>query len=426
MARLIVVPDRAWLEAGAERAGVGRAGHGVRRARLYALAASALPPGEARRRAERRAGGIDVGEGEGYAVLEGLGVLLVDEAVLDRETLRRRTGALVVPNVTIARVASVEVGREASGQGQAHPFWHLETIGVASLWDQGMKGAGVTVGVLDSGIQASHPEFEGKTVHFGAFDEEGNLTSVVPKDFGQHGTHVAGVIGGRRAGVAPEATLAVAAVLTARGKGHLAQVLGGLNWLLTTAFGGEEDEVGCDVLNAALEIPGYAAVFYAPLAAAVRCPGMLTVAAVGNFGTRSAGRLASPGNYDVVVGVGATDRADRVAAFSQHGTVEQHGGRAKPDLCAPGVEIWSSVPYGQYTPQSGTSMASPLVAGTAALLVQQEPALRRNVPALTEALLANVVPLPEQGPRAGYGRLCLREGARRVRSREAGEAERGR
>jgi len=342
-----------------------------------------------------------------YKILEGIGALLLDEEDVDRRYVEESLGAVVVENGPAACRASAPA---FSGLKRPEPnFWHLEKINVKALRDRGVTGAGVAVGLLDSGIQGSHPEFAGKKIHFAHFDQDGNQTDAAPKDFGYHGTHVAGLIAGRNTGVAPDATLAVAAVLTEkRGSAcHHAAILAGLDWLIKTDFLDAPDEPGCAVINSSLQIKGFNIFLYGFLATAGAAPGSLLVAAGGNFGTVNPGQPTTPGNYDIVVGVGATDADDRVALFSQWGVVKELGGIAKPDLCAPGVDIWSSGHNNGYTKMSGTSMASPLACGAAALLIQQNPALARDPRRLKEALLRHTRPLPLEGPKAGRGRLQL-------------------
>ena len=223
-----------------------------------------------------------------------------------------------------------------------------------------------------------------------------------------HGTHVCGLIAGRNAGVAPAADLAVAAVLTtptAKGMvGFLAQIVKGLNWLTTTDFRGPDADPGVDILNASLGAPGYNNYLYQALATDRLAKGTVLFGAIGNAGLQGKNHHGSPGNYDIVVGVGATDSHDQVAGFSDWGTVSQHGGIAKPDLCAPGVEILSAIPGG-YQSMSGTSMAAPIVTGAAALLLQRSPALSADAAKLTSAILSLTTPVPDV--RAGRGRLDL-------------------
>lgn len=342
-----------------------------------------------------------------YKILEGIGALLLDERDVDRRHVEESLGAVVIENGPAARPASASLG--VRSKTPAPDFWHLEKINVGALRDHGVTGAGVAVGVLDSGIEGSHPEFAGKKIHFAHFDRDGNQTDAAPKDFGYHGTHVAGLIAGRNAGVAPDAVLAVAAVLTEkRGYAcHHAAILAGLDWLIKTDFLDTPDEPGCSVINSSLQIKGFNNFLYNFLATAGVAPGSLLIAAAGNFGTVNPGQPTTPGNYDIVVGVGATDADDRVALFSQWGVVKELGGIAKPDLCAPGVDIWSCSPSGGYNRMSGTSMASPLACGAAALLLQQQPALARDARSLKEALLRHTLPLPAEGSKAGRGRLQL-------------------
>jgi subtilisin family serine protease len=117
----------------------------------------------------------------------------------------------------------------------------------------------------------------------------------------------------------------------------------------------------------------------------------------------------SPGNYDIVVGVGAIDSQRNVAPFSDWGVVPQNASVRKPDLCAPGHPVWSSLPGGKYGPMSGTSMASPVVTGALALLLEKTPSFSLNATGLINRLKQLVVPLTgtDNVNRGGLGRLDL-------------------
>jgi subtilisin family serine protease len=288
-------------------------------------------------------------------------------------------------------------------------FWHLRSTGASALHDAGVTGSGGLVGVLDTGIAATHPEFAGKRVHFAQFDMDGNIVDGAPtKDFGSHGTHVSGLVAGKSAGTAPDADLAVAAVLTFKGEnGYLAQILAGLNWLVKTEFRGAGDEPGVHLVNASLEVRPYNAFLLSALQAAALAPGTLAIAASGNNGKLGVDHLASPGTYAGTLAVGSTDTADQVPSFSAWGTVPEQGAVSKPDLVAPGVGISSSVPPDRYAQMSGTSMSCAVVCGIGALLVQQTPALAYDPAALHGALRNAVVSLPGQEPRSGAGVLRL-------------------
>jgi subtilisin family serine protease len=290
--------------------------------------------------------------------------------------------------------------------------WHLGHVGAPAAHAAGWTGKGVLVGVLDTGIDATHPEFKGKTIQFAEFDTDGLRIPGPARDAGSHGTHVCALVAGRSVGVAPDASLAVAAVLTGlnaygQNVGRLAQITSGLNWLLTTMFRGGGGDPGVDIVNASLGGVGMNDYLYAPLLTARSAPGTLMVAAIGNAGTLGAGHHGSPGNYDIVIGVGATDSSDVLAAFSDWGQAKQPSGKVvgKPDLVAPGVGVWSAFPGGGYVADDGTSMASPIVCGAAALALQRQPALSTGVAQLQARIESLTVALAD--PRAGRGRLDL-------------------
>jgi len=98
--------------------------------------------------------------------------------------------------------------------GDTNPssFWHLNAINIEAARAKNLTGNKCILGVLDTGIDASHPEFAGKTIWFAKFDAAGSITSNLPTDMGSHGTHVCGIASGKNCGFAPAADLAVAGV----------------------------------------------------------------------------------------------------------------------------------------------------------------------------------------------------------------------
>jgi subtilisin family serine protease len=319
----------------------------------------------------------------------------------------------------VAPVSSKTLPQDPEGDPPAN-VWHLSSVNVAVAREKNppLSGAGVLIGVLDTGIDSAHQEFAGKQItksaqYFREFDTNGDPVQGTAHDSHDHGTHVCGIIAGKNVGVAPGAELAVAAVLTLMTEkgplGSFAQILSGLNWLLESDFRGDSQNLGVDVINASLGAPGYTDYWYQALANARLVGGTTMCAAIGNSGALGANQHGSPGNYDTTIGVGAIDSSNDVATFSDWGTVQQHGGIAKPDFCAPGVDVISSVPGMCYAAKSGTSMSAPVATGAVALLLQKTPALFSNALTLTNALLACVTPLGagSPSPRGGKGRLDL-------------------
>ncbi|MEV6305706.1 S8 family serine peptidase [Actinoplanes sp. NPDC051861] len=269
-----------------------------------------------------------------------------------------------------ARLAAAKSRIWLDGKVRAHLDRSVPQIGAPRAWKVGHTGRGVTVAVLDSGIDTGHPDLAGAVVGERNFTDSPTGTA----DRLGHGTHVAGIItasGGRYTGVAPDAGLLNGKVLADDGFGFESWVIAGMEWAV---------ERGARVVNLSL-----AALFTSeedPMAAAVDRltdqSGTLFVVAAGNNGPK-AGSVGSPGTADRALTVGAVDRDDVIAEFSGRGPAGPDG-RLKPDVTAPGVGIVSTLAEGseiaesepavdgRYVALSGTSMAAPHVAGAAALL----------------------------------------------------------
>lgn len=336
-------------------------------------------------------------------LLHAIGAMIVDDLDSHQVDDLKNHGVRVIPNRLVA--LEKPVPQSASSNAAS---WHLDKINVAAARRLGLEGKGVRVGILDTGIDAEHAEFQGRKIAFMEFDDRGFKISTAPKDSGQHGTHVASLAVGQTCGVAPQADLAVAAVLTNKDpqgnwRGYLAQILAGTNWLLQSNFG--DDHTMVDVINASLGGEGFDDYLYDILHLAQAVPAIQMIASVGNRGPLG-NSLGSPGNYDIVLGVGATDSKDLIAAFSSWGKVAELADFSKPDLSAPGVNLRGAKPGGGYQLMSGTSMASPIVAGATALIMEKYPDLRRDPSALRRIILKNTVPLWPKN-RIGQGRLDL-------------------
>jgi subtilisin len=283
----------------------------------------------------------------------------------------------------------------AAAAAQVKPgfTWGLLALGVDKLHAQGLTGKGVIVGHLDTGVDASHPALAGVVKAFAEFDSLGNqVPGAKPKDSDEHGTHTAGTIAGQlvqgvQFGVAPGAKLASAMVI--EGGNVLARILGGMNWVV-----GQKARV----LSMSLGLIGTKDTFLT-LTRILRARGVLPVFAVGNEG---AGISRYPGNYAEALSVGAMDSAGAVADFSGSQHFKRKVDPIVPDIVGPGVDVVSCVPGGKYKQMSGTSMATPHIAGLAALLMEAKP--RKSIDAIEAAIFASCALKPGMLPsRANRG-----------------------
>ncbi|MDX6253300.1 MAG: hypothetical protein QOF10_6660 [Kribbellaceae bacterium] len=261
--------------------------------------------------------------------------------------------------------------------GKVHPVLDrsVPQIGAPAAWQAGYEGAGVDVAVLDTGVDATHPDLAGKVKQ--AVDFSGSPTGTV--DHFGHGTHVAATIagtgagaGGTRKGVAPKADLLIGKVLGDDGMGYESSIIAGMEWAVAQ---------GAKVVN--MSLGGSATDGTDPLSQAVNDitarSGTLFVVSAGNEGMDQS--IGTPGAAASALTVGAVDRNDALAGFSSRGPRLGDDG-LKPEITAPGVDIVAARAAGTamgqpldalYTAASGTSMAAPHVAGAAVLLAQAHP-----------------------------------------------------
>jgi subtilisin len=320
-----------------------------------------------RQSANSRSGALAVATGQrrppsAYKVYGNLGLVLgtVDEA--GYKALREHPAVRAVteaPELSLIRPTEAVAAAATKG-----PSWGIARLKVDKLWAKGLTGEGVLVGHLDTGVDGKHPALRGAVAKFAEFDELGErVPGATAHDTDEHGTHTAGTIAGRTVkgsqfGVAPGAKLASAIVI--EGGNVIARILAGMDWIV-----GE----GARILSMSLGLRGYREDFV-PLMQALRNRGVLPVIAVGNEGP---GTSRSPGNYDVVLSVGAGDDKDHVPDFSSSQRFARTADPFVPDLVAPGVAVLSSLPGGKFGKLSGSSMATPHVAGLAAILWQAKP-----------------------------------------------------
>lgn len=262
--------------------------------------------------------------------------------------------------------------------------WGVSDIKAPASWESGLTGKGVKIGVIDTGV-ASHSDL---SIAGGVNVISGAATSYA--DDNGHGTHVAGIIGGKGVnggvkGVAPDSSIYAVKALDSSGSGYTSDIIAGIDWaiqnkmdIVSMSLGSSESDVS---LQNAVDT--------------AYSKGILVVAAAGNDGNSSGTgtNVNYPANYSSVIAVGAVDSSNTRASFSSTGS--------KVEVSAPGVNVASTYLNGGYVQMSGTSMATPFVSGDLALLKQKYPNYT-NVQ-LRQLLDSNIVDLGVQGRDSFYG-----------------------
>lgn len=274
----------------------------------------------------------------------------------------------------------------------------VEMIEAPKLWEKS-KGKGITIAVLDTGCDVNHPDLKDRIIGGRNFTRDDDGNPDLFNDYNGHGTHVSGTMaatlnGTGVAGVAPEANLLIVKVLDKDGSGQYSWIINGIHYAI---------EKKADIISMSLGGPENEKELHQSILNAIN-QGILVVCAAGNEGdgSYSSDEFAYPGSYNEVISVGAVNFQRQTSEFSNSNN--------EVDLVAPGEQILSTYLNGQYAILSGTSMATPHVAGALALIKDIE---NRNFerkltePELYAQLIKRTIPLGNSPKLEGNGILYL-------------------
>jgi subtilisin family serine protease len=289
-------------------------------------------------------GGVKVKD---LTLINGKAVLLPPKAAAE---LARQSGVLRIDDdvevFALDRIDRIKLERTSKPQPVEVLPWGIDRIDAELVWPSGNTADPIKVAVIDTGIDVKHPDLIDNLK--GGVSTVGYTTSY--NDDNGHGAHVAGIIGAIDneigvIGAGPKIDLYAVKVLDRRGSGYLSDVIEGLDWAITQGMAVVNMSLGtsADILS------------FQEAVQRVNAAGIVQVAAAGNSG----GSVIYPAAYPEVIAVSATDNTNTIASWSSHGP--------EIDLAAPGVNIYSTYKGSSYKTLSGTSMASPHVAGSAAL-----------------------------------------------------------
>lgn len=287
--------------------------------------------------------------------------------------------------------------------------WGLAQINAPHVWHGlGVDGDGVTVAIMDSGVDWQHPDLlpnyrgnlGGVYDHSASWYYPVSPTITAPVDFFGHGTHVAGTaVGQNGIGVAPGARWMAVGLTDEGGLIFDSDIHAGFQWLLAP---NGDPALAPDVVNNSWGSESERITFL-PDINALHAAGIITVFSAGNAGP-SSHSLGVPAAYTDTLAVGATDDADRLTWFSSRGP-SRLTTAVKPEIVAPGAAIYSALPGGQYGYASGTSMAAPHTTGAIALLLAANPTLNRPQVIDNLTLTAVHIDPPHPNHDTGWGRL---------------------
>lgn len=349
------------------------------------------------------------------------------------QAIKSATYTLDKPAFEADVLSGEDLGTEGGTSGADDPQWNMTRMRADRAKKQGLDGRGVTVGIIDTGVDFEHPHLKdkyrgydpttGAQSHVANWHDSTDEASSVPVDEGAHGTHVAGTVGGKynddQTGLAHGSTM-----VAARGLGEQ----GGTDGMLLSAFQAlvapriptpgqspgsrRELRLGADVINNSWGSADGLSVAYSNALRNMAAMGVINLFAAGNDGQGGkAGSVGSPASSPYIISVAATDKNDKVAEFSSRGPnpLPTPDSEPVPFVAAPGVDIRSSVPGGGIERGwQGTSMATPAVTGWVALAQQaaeEATGSKFDVLAMKEMLKRAAQDVDEKGvdDNTGYG-----------------------
>jgi len=272
---------------------------------------------------------------------------------MTKRTLKRNSTALKLncglPNFKVKRElkSETELGNLAKQQPE-RINWAGSILGIPDVWNL-TQGEGSKVAILDTGVDTDHQDLADAIVDSKDFTGDGI------EDGNGHGTHCAGITGARLngvgfVGVAPKSELLIGKVLSNNGSGAYSWVTNGIYWAVDS---------GANIISMSLGGPTSDPEMYKAIQYALFF-GVHVICAAGNAGSIFTNSIGYPGRYGGVITVASHDYNGNPSGFSSQG--------GEVDVMAPGSDIWSTYKDGGYAELSGTSMATPFVAGLAALI----------------------------------------------------------
>lgn len=341
---------------------------------------------------ERKVKDGDISEYNSFFIINS--IYIKGRAELIEKIARRSDVESIRLNHTIVSDKEEIVKRKSSlSEVTSYVPWNLESIQADRVTKTGKN---IVVGIIDSGVNANHPELQNALLP-GGFKDFVEPTNTEPKDETGHGTHVAGTILGRTIGIARDAKLIVARVFNKEGEASDDGLLAAGQWILekkpqvvNNSWGGNRDDS-----------------FYDDIVKKWKAAGIVPIFSSGNTGEYNAGgegSIGSPGSLEDSFSVGALTKDDKLAKFSLRGP-SKHTNKFKPEISAPGVNILSADYKGGYVLKTGTSMAAPHVTGAVALILEANKNL--SVDKVEDILKSTATPLTDDhyinSPNMGYG-----------------------